>query len=78
VFILIAADGTEYVMQSWSQQRDATLTEDALVNLGTRLQLPEGWQFVSRVLSEDLIVDTTETLAYVLQDEFMNSYSRLT
>ena len=77
VYTLIATDGTEYIMQSWSQQSDATLTEDALANLGTRLQLPEGWQFVSRVLSEDLIVDTTETVAYVLQDEFMNSYSRL-
>jgi hypothetical protein len=78
VYMLIAADGTEYIMQSWSQQRDATLTEDELANLGTRLQLPEGWQFVSRVLSEDLVVDTTQTLAYVFQDELMNSYSRLT
>lgn len=77
VFTLIADDGTEYVMQSWSQQRDATLTEGDLAGLGTRLQLPEGWQFVSRTLSEDLVVDTTNTLAQVLQDELMNSYSRI-
>jgi hypothetical protein len=73
VYTLITADGTEYIMQSWSQQRDASLTEDALANLGTRLDLPDGWQFVVRILSEDLVVDTTETFAQVLQDELMNS-----
>lgn len=77
VFVLTATDGTEYVMQSWSQQRDPALTEADLAALGTRLQLPDGWTYASRVLATDLVVDTTTEPAQVLQDEFLNSYSRI-
>lgn len=78
VFILTATEGTEYVMQSWSRQRDPSLTEATLVALASRLQLPAGWTYTSRVLSTDLVVDTTSEPAQVLQDELMNSYSRIT
>ena len=37
--------------------------------------MPEGWTYRSRVLTEDLIIDTTTTTATVLQDEFENSYT---
>lgn len=77
VFVLTATDGTEYVMQSWSQQRDPNLTEADLATLGSRLQLPAGWTYTSRVLDADLVVDTTTEPAEVLQDELMNSYSRI-
>lgn len=77
VFVLTSTDGSEYVMQSWSQQRDPTLSEADLSTLGTRLQLPEGWTFTSRVLTDDLVIDTTSRPAHVLQDELMNSYSLL-
>lgn len=77
IFVLTAIDGSEYVMQSWSQQRDSSLSETDLETLGSRLELPEGWTYSSRVLTEDLIVDTTSRPAQVLQDELMNSYSLL-
>lgn len=77
VFVLTAEDGTEYVMQSWSRQRDPALSENDLTSLGSRLQLPPGWTFASRVLADDLVVDTTSEPAQVLQDELLNSYSRI-
>jgi len=75
IYVLTSSDGSEYVMQSWSQQRDPALTEADLAALGDRLALPEGWTYSSRVLTEDLVVDTTSQPAQVLQDELMNSYS---
>jgi hypothetical protein len=54
---------------------DPSMTSESLLTLGERLELPEGWAYRTRVLDEELIVDTTETIATVLQDEFENSYT---
>jgi hypothetical protein len=40
-----------------------------------RLALPDGWSYRTRVLEEELVVDTTTTTAVVLQDELENSYT---
>ena len=78
VYQLTAADGTVYVMQTYSVQNDPTLTEAQLTDLGARLSLPEGWTFDSRILDAPLRVATDTTAANVLQDELGNSYSELT
>ena len=75
VFELHDPSGPTYVMQSYSTQQDATLTETSLEGLGARLQLPTGWRFASRVLAQPLVVDTRSAPAHVLQDELGNSYS---
>jgi hypothetical protein len=75
VYELVAADGSVYVMQSWSQQIDPTLNEEALAGLGERLQMPEGWAFRTRILDEDLVVETIDADAAVLTDELKNTYS---
>lgn len=75
VYELIGPDGARYVMQAWSRQVDPTLDETGLVGLADRLALPEGWAYRSRVLETELLVDTRERLATVLQDELQNSYS---
>jgi hypothetical protein len=75
VFVLVTPEGSEYIMQSWSQQRDPALSESDLANLGSRLQLPDGWRYESRVLDQELVVDTSDAPARVLQDELLNSYS---
>jgi hypothetical protein len=77
VYQLVADDGSVYVMQSWSQQVDASLDETGLAALGERLELPAGWTFRTLTLSEDLDVVTTESDAIVLQDELKNSYSKI-
>ena len=78
VYELVAADGTTYVMQTWSQQVDPTLSEADLARLGDRLQLPDGWTFRTRRLRAPLRVVTTAAPAHVLQDDLMNSYSQET
>ena len=75
VYMLRDAEGKTYVMQSWSQQVDPTLTEDDLLTLADRLQLPEGWTYDYKTLTEDFVVETRAEDAQVLGDDLRNSYS---
>jgi hypothetical protein len=72
---LVDVEGQAYVMQAYCVGVDPSLTEEALGSLGERLALPEGWSFRSRVLDEELVVDTSATIATVLQDELENTYT---
>jgi hypothetical protein len=54
---------------------DSNMSEASLVNLGERLALPEGWSYRTRVLGSELVIDTSATLATVVQDEFENTYT---
>jgi len=54
---------------------DPSMTEESLETLGERLSMPEGWTYRTRILDDELVVDTTATIATVLQDEFENSYT---
>jgi hypothetical protein len=76
IYELTAPDGTTYVMQSYSLEIDPTLTVDALGALGARLQLPPGWKFTTRPLTEPLIVEDVDGIATVIQDELYNSYQQ--
>ena len=75
VFELVDADGRRWVMQTYSQIVDKTLTLSDLAGLGSRLNLPAGWRYETRTLTDPLVVDTTERPANVLQDDLTNSYS---
>lgn len=75
VYELVNPDGRAYVMQAYCVGVDPTLTEGDLSELGQRLALPEGWSFRTRVLDQELVVDTTATIATVLQDELENTYT---
>lgn len=78
IYELVAPDGTTYVMQTWSQQKDPALSEADLAGLASRLQLPAGWSYRSRTLTDDLQVSTVSAPANVLQDDLSNSYSQET
>ena len=75
IYELINPDGVRYVMQALSKFVDPTMDEAALLSLGDRLAMPEGWRYESRVLDEELVCDTRYENARVLQDEFQNSYT---
>ena len=75
VFELIDAQGQRWVMQTWSQLVDKNLMLDDLPGLASRLQLPDGWRYESRTLTNPLTVDTTARDAHVTQDGLTNSYS---
>ena len=62
-------------MQAYCIGVDPTLTEAQLAGLGERLALPEGWSYRTRLLDEELVVDTTATIATVVQDELENTYT---
>jgi hypothetical protein len=75
VFELVNPTGLAYVMQAYCVGVDPTITQTSLETLGEKLTMPSGWSYRSRLLEEELVVDTTRTIATVLQDEFENSYT---
>lgn len=75
IFELASADGKKYVMQTYSVQNDATLTEDTLPALGDRLDLPPGWVYSTRVLDETLRLVSKDNKGAVIQDNLGNSYT---
>jgi len=75
VYELVDPDGRALVMQARCVSVDSNMTEESLATLGERLALPEGWSYRTRVLETDLVVDTSATLATVVQDEFENTYT---
>ncbi len=77
VFELTSPDGEVYIMQSYAQIEDPTLSYADLPALGERLSLPEGWTYSTRVLGEELRLDSAG-LAFVIQDDLLNSYQRRT
>jgi len=75
VYELVDPDDRALVMQARCIGIDPNMTEESLANLGERLALPEGWSYRTRVLDAELVVDTSATLATVVQDEFENTYT---
>jgi hypothetical protein len=76
IYSLIDKDGNEYVMQSYSLIVDKTLKESDLSNLGSKLSLPDGWKFTSRVLDAELLAPANG-MAIVIKDDLGNSYQKL-
>ena len=75
IYELIDPKKRAWVMQTWSQQIDPTLSESQLATLGSKLTLPDGWVYRVRTLSKPLVVATESAAAHVLQDNLENSYS---
>ncbi len=78
VYELVAPDGTVWVMQTYSQIKDPTLSTADLPGLASRLTLPAGWTYRVRTLTKPLVVATEDHPAQVLQDTLEDSYSEET
>ncbi|ADB39726.1 hypothetical protein [Spirosoma linguale] len=77
VYELVSPDH-QYIMQSYAQIADPNLTEKDLATLQTRLKLPKGWHFQTRLLPADLVLQTIDGgEAHVTQDDLMNTYQRI-
>jgi hypothetical protein len=80
VYELLDPEGVVFVMQSASLMVDPRNTIDRLPTLGSRLSLPEAWQFRVRVLTEELVMraayddDPPNT---IVLDELENNYQRV-
>jgi hypothetical protein len=75
VYELTSPAGEVYMMQSYAQIVDKTLSADDLPHLGERLKLPPGWKFQTRTLTSDYALKA-DGLAYVINDDLYNSYQR--
>ena len=75
VYELVDPEGRAFVMQARCVGVDPGMTEESLANIGERLALPEGWSYRTRVLDSELVIDTSATLATVVQDELENTYT---
>ncbi|MEO0874930.1 MAG: hypothetical protein AAFY48_10020, partial [Bacteroidota bacterium] len=76
VYELISPDGEVYVMQSMSMQYDTELQIEDLPGLEARLELPEGWTYQARTLSEDLTIKVEGT-GIKLSDDLNNVYAKM-
>ena len=75
VYEIVDADGNVYVLQAHEEQ----FTLESLPKLGEKLKkLPKGWKFITRDLTEDLVLDlkADETI-YAIGDEFHQYYTRI-
>jgi len=77
VYELVSPTGEVWRMQSYSQTVDASLNLEALDALGSKLKLPAGWEYRTRVLDAESLLKA-EGLAWVTQDDFENSYQKVT
>jgi hypothetical protein len=73
VYELVAPGGDVYVMQAYSQIKDASLAIGKLRSLGSRLDLPAGWRYRSRVLRKPLALGANGQ-ATIIQDELQDTY----
>ena len=73
IYELSDPDGNVYVMQSYAQIYDTTLTIDQLPGLGKKLELPKGWHYRTRRPRHATQLTATG-IAYVVNDDLANSY----
>lgn len=76
VYELKTPEDDIYIMQSYSQQVDPSLTIDQLSSLGPKLTFPTpGWRYTAHRLEQQFVLTTT-SVATVMQDNFKNTYQR--
>ena len=75
IYQLTSPQGQTYIMQSYSQITDPNLSMNDLTQLAARLKLPDGWKYTVKTLTQDLVLQA-QGKAYVIQDNFYNSYQR--
>jgi len=75
VFELVDPDGNVYVLQAHEEQFPIA----SLASLGDSMkQVPKGWQYRTRTLTEDLKLDLgPEKTIYAVGDEFHQYYTRI-
>lgn len=75
IFELADPQGNVYVMQSYAQIADRTLTIEQLPDLAGKLALPQGWSYRTEMLGAELDL-ASDGLATVVNDNLYNSYQK--
>lgn len=76
MFLLQGPDGSRCAMQSSAQIVGSTLAYEDLPDLGSRLNLPQGWSFSVSTLDQQLIYPS-DGQAVIIQDDLRNAYQKL-
>jgi hypothetical protein len=73
---MINPAGERFILQAYALYVDRSQTIENLATLGERLTLPEGWRFDYEATPATTVRVGTgeENTAWVMQDEFANSY----
>jgi hypothetical protein len=77
VCLLRDPEGLTWVMQEYTKEVDKSLTMENVGEIGPKLKnLPAGWKFETKVLTEDLSLDTRRSnlWASIMRDELGNTY----
>lgn len=76
---LVSPAGHVYCMHSCSQKIDPNMTPDKLPTLGEKMHLPDGWEYRTPTLEEDLVVRAHRggSEAHIVLDEYENNYQRI-
>jgi len=75
IFELRDPQGNVYIMQSYAQMADRTLTIEQLPDLASKLDLPPGWSYKTETPSAELDLPSNG-LATVVNDDLYNSYQK--
>jgi hypothetical protein len=75
IYELTDPQGNVYVMQSYAQIADRTLTIEQLPDLASKLTLPQGWGYKTETPSTELDL-ASNGLATVVNDNLYNSYQQ--
>ena len=76
VFLLVRPDGVRYVMQSYPEKPENSLSYADLPSLGGRLKLPLGWRYETMTPATDLIL-RAQNRAVIVQDDLDDTYRKL-
>jgi len=78
VFMLVSPDGMKWVMQAFNQNVIKDLNYDSLPQLGTKLKLPTGWKFETKVLPKDLTLVAPNGRQTIVSDDANSIYNGCT
>ena len=71
-------NGDTYIMQSFAQIVNPNLKEEELKTLASSLNLLKGWTYEAKKLDSTIVLKTREEgKAYIIQDEFKNTYQKI-
>lgn len=76
-YLLRTPEGKVWVLQVFTKDKDKTMSMETMDQLGSKLQLPEGWKFEVKMLDKDLSLQPRRVAdgeAYIMRDNLGNTY----
>lgn len=75
--ILDDPEGTSWVMKSMGRVQHPEQKFSSLINLGSKLKLPDGWAWRYVILDRELIFQPDQGKVWITQDDMGNTYDRV-